>query len=137
MRLIVDSNVVMSALIKDSITREIILRSGIEFFHPKIALKNLDKYRSLILEKSGLDGLEYEDLFKLILSKISLIDLENFIGYLEESNDLMRGIDIEDSPFIALALSFENDGIWSDDSHFKKQNKINIWTTKELLDIEN
>ena len=45
----------------------------------------------------------------------------------------MASIDIEDVPFIALALSIGNDGIWSDDNHFQKQKKIKIWKTEEVI----
>ena len=36
---------------------------------------------------------------------------------------------------IALALSVENDGIWSHDKHFEEQNKIRIWKTDVLLEL--
>ena len=44
----------------------------------------------------------------------------------------MDKIDPDDTPFIALALAVENDGIWSDDKHFEQQNRIKIWKTGAL-----
>ena len=43
-------------------------------------------------------------------------------------------IDNKDTSFIAASLAIENDGIWSDDKHFEKQDKVKIWKTKDLLD---
>ncbi len=45
----------------------------------------------------------------------------------------MGEVDIEDVPFIALALSIDNHGIWTDDSHFKKQEQIKVYTSEELI----
>lgn len=39
----------------------------------------------------------------------------------------------EDIPFIAVALSIKNDGIWSNDKHFKEQSEIKIYTTNDLI----
>ena len=40
---------------------------------------------------------------------------------------------MEDVSFIALALSIDNDGIWSEDKHFKKQDRVKVFTTEELM----
>jgi predicted nucleic acid-binding protein len=43
---------------------------------------------------------------------------------MDDAKEIMDNIDPSDTPFIALALAVENDGIWSDDEHFNKQNRI-------------
>ncbi|MBI4014875.1 MAG: hypothetical protein HY365_02890, partial [Candidatus Aenigmarchaeota archaeon] len=52
-----------------------------------------------------------------------------------EAKRIMDKIDPDDTPFIALALAVENDGIWSSDKHFERQNKIKIWKTETLLKL--
>jgi len=47
----------------------------------------------------------------------------------------MGKIDRDDVPFIALALSFPNDGIWTEDRHFLKQRRVKVWRTRELLKL--
>ena len=49
--------------------------------------------------------------------------------------ELISVIDEKDVPFIALALSIKNDGIWTNDKHFKKQKKIKIFTTQDLIKL--
>jgi predicted nucleic acid-binding protein len=49
----------------------------------------------------------------------------------------MGKIDIEDVNYIALALSIENNGIWSDDKHFLKQDKIRVYRTEEIINLLN
>ncbi len=40
-----------------------------------------------------------------------------------------------DAPFITLALIIPNDGVWSNDKHFLKQDRIKIWTTRDLIKL--
>ena len=83
MNIIIDSNVIMSALIKDSITRKIILESKNNFFYPKIALRNLEKYKTELIEKSNIDEYEFNEVLKDLLGKISLIEDADFLVKLD------------------------------------------------------
>jgi predicted nucleic acid-binding protein len=47
----------------------------------------------------------------------------------------MEDIDEDDTEFLALALSFQNDGIWSEDRDFQRQTAVRVWKTGELLDV--
>lgn len=47
----------------------------------------------------------------------------------------MERHDPKDSLFIACALSNPNSVIWSDDKHFKKQNIIKVYNTKEIIEL--
>ena len=69
----------------------------------------------------------------LLFSKISVISDGLIKAKMNEAKNIMDGIDKDDTPFIAAALSIENDGIWSDDKHFKKQTKVTVLNTEELL----
>ena len=53
MMIVIDVNVILSALIKDSTTRAILIKSGQEFCFPEISLQKIRKYQDLILKKSG------------------------------------------------------------------------------------
>jgi predicted nucleic acid-binding protein len=45
----------------------------------------------------------------------------------------MKDIDEKDTHYVALALKL-NCPIWSNDTDLKKQNKVKIYNTKELLE---
>lgn len=62
----------------------------------------------------------------------ALIRDSSIESYIAEAKEIMDKIDANDTPFIAAALS-KNCGIWSDDAHFQKQNKVKAWKTEELL----
>ena len=133
MRLILDTNIIMSALIRDSITRKMMIESGWRFYYPKESLQELEKYKFLILEKSGLSEEEYTNLYNFLISHIFTISSNRINENFKEADNILGKIDPNDVIFIALALSIENEGIWSDDSHFQQQEKVKIWKTGDVV----
>lgn len=45
----------------------------------------------------------------------------------------MKRIDEKDAQYLALAMSFRNDGLLSEDKHFEKQNVVKLWKIKDLI----
>tara|TARA_Y100000310_G_C20700547_1_gene829434 strand:+ start:7587 stop:7985 length:399 start_codon:yes stop_codon:yes gene_type:complete len=125
----------LSALIRDSITRKIIIESGWDLFYPEISFKDVEKYSSVIMEKSGLDRGEYNTLFFFLVGYFTRLRQDQFSFMFDEANELIGEIDPDDVVFLALALSIECDGIWSDDAHFKRQEKVRVYTTPEIIEI--
>ncbi len=134
MRLVIDTNILIAALIKNSFTRQFILFSDLQLISPEITTAEINKYRSLILEKSGLSEKEFKTLFSTLLGRLTLFQEGKYLHCISEAMQLIGKYDPGDVPFLALALSIKNDGIWSDDNHFQQQKKVRIWKTKELIE---
>jgi predicted nucleic acid-binding protein len=132
MKLVIDTNIIISALIKDSLTRELIPDKNLELITPAYTLTEITKYREEICKKSGTNDVEFNILILILFKKIKIIDPKIYDKYLNEGKELIK--DILDIPFIACALAF-NCPIWSDDKHFKKQNRIKIFITKDLIEM--
>lgn len=132
MRIVVDVNPFMSALIKDSFVRRIISNSDFEFCFPEPALQKIRKYKDYILEKSGLSELEYLVILYTLLHFVKLIPLEDVLKNWDDAKRIMEHIDPEDVVFIAAALGQEDSFIWSDDAHFDKQNAVKVLKTKNM-----
>ena len=126
MIIITDVNILLSALIRDSTTREIIVKSGQDFCFPEISFHKIRKYKELILTKSGISESEFLIILNTLFRFIRLIPTEELTAYWNEAKRIMGHIDPEDVPFIAAALSQEHSIIWSDDKHFAKQDKVII-----------
>ncbi|MBI2543349.1 MAG: hypothetical protein HYW24_04130 [Candidatus Aenigmarchaeota archaeon] len=88
-----------------------------------------------MLEKAKLTEEEFTTIFSLLFSKISVVSDVAIESKMEEAKQIMDKIDTDDTPFIALALAVENDGIWSDDTHFEQQTRIKVWKTVVLLNL--
>ena len=133
MRLIIDTNIILSALIKQGTTRSILTNPQIEFYIADFSIQEIKKYEQLIIKKSGLKEEEINLLLGIIMSNIQVVNKIQLKPKLNEAFQIMHLIDPKDSPILACALAIPNEGIWSKDKHFKKQDKIKVYNTKELL----
>lgn len=133
MRIVVDTNILISSLIKDSITREILLLPYMDFYLPEFALEEVEAHKVKISKLSGLSSDEIDFFLDLLLENISIVPAQTIRPYLKEAEKIIGNIDPGDIPFVALALAVDNDGIWTNDKHFKKARKIKIWNTPEFL----
>jgi predicted nucleic acid-binding protein len=133
MKLVIDTNIILSALIKDSITRKIIIESNWEFYYPLISFYEINKYKNLVLKKSNISKEKYELLLMYLFKHIILIKNDKILNNLEKAKNIMFNIDPNDVVFIATALSIKNSIIWSDDNDFKKQNDVLVVNTKEII----
>lgn len=126
-------NVILSALIRDSTTRKIILNSQFDFYFPEPSLHKIRKYKDYILKKSGLTEKEYSKLMTILFKYIRLVPSEEIEKNWNEAKKIMGHIDKEDVVFIATALSISDSVIWSDDGHFEKQDKVKVLKTEDMV----
>ena len=134
MLIVLDSNILISAIIKDRITRKIIMSSDNEFLLPEYSFIEIRKHENYILSKSQLSKEEFGILIKRLLKYIKIVKTEDVLLYQEKAMTIMGKIDEDDVIFIATALTFKCP-IWSDDSHFKLQKDVKIYDTKEMADL--
>ena len=137
MKLIIDTNVIFSGLIKKSITREILLSPNFEFYTPDFYNIELNKYKSDILIKFDGTEDELDELIKILHEKIIIVIEDEYVDKMKIAEAIIGKIDPKDIPFIALALSIEIDGIWTRDKHFLKQKSIKIYSTSDLISMFN
>ena len=133
MRLVVDTSILISALLKDSVTREILLLSTIEFLIPEYAFEEFEKHKDNISKRSGLNNKKIDILMTLLMENITIVPLLKLKPYMDKAYKIMGDIDPCDVPFIALALAVENDGIWSNDRHFESLKDIKVWETTDVF----
>jgi len=132
MKLVLDSNIIFSALIKKSTTRNIILSDVFELHAPEYIFSEITKHKELLLRKSKMNEGELDALLLLLQKHIHLVPKEKYNEKMALAEDILKDIDITDSPFLALALAL-NCPIWSNDGHFKQQDRVEVHTTKELM----
>lgn len=131
---VLDSNIFISALIKEGVTRKIILQSGFCFYVPYTFLEEINKHKKEIILKANVSALDFEITLSFLLDKIKIISPIHYGSFFDEAEQIMKNIDIDDSSFLALALAM-NIPIWSNDTHFRKQNRIMVYQTKEILGL--
>lgn len=132
--IVIDTNIFISALIKDSLTRKILTNLKINFLFPEFEFKEISKYKKLILERTGLSKRDFYTLFLRLLKYVQVIPKEVILRYKREANQIMSHIHKEDTVFIATALAFKCP-IWSDDKDFQKQKIIEVFKTKDMIGL--
>lgn len=135
MKLVVDTSVLFAALLKKSTVRELLLNPIFEFYVPEFCIDETEGHVEEIAERSGLSVENVYLLLGVLLASVVVVPAERILKRYREAERIMGKIDRDDVPFVALALSFPNDGIWSEDKHFLRQRKVRVWRTRDLLKL--
>lgn len=133
MILIIDTNIIFAGLLRDSVTRQILIDPPFTLYAPETALKEIRKYKEEIIKRAEFTKAEFEILFNLITDRIWVVEKEQYAHNMKEAEKRIGFEDPGDVPFLALALSMANDGIWTENARHFKNAKVKIWATKEVI----
>jgi predicted nucleic acid-binding protein len=135
MKLVLDTNRFIAALLKESTSRFILTHPSFEFFTPVELLAEVEKYKGDLMEKSGLDEVAFSILQNELLDNVYLVSMKLYDKYMDKAIETMKSIDVKDAPFVAIGLALHLDGIWSDDKHFLQQSVLKVYTTKQMVEV--
>lgn len=111
MNIVVDSNIIFSALINPKSTiSDILLNSqGIfTFYSPDSLPEELKKHKDKLVTVSQLSSEEIDILSTIVLNRIQIRRIEMISARAwKEAFDIMANLDQFDVPFVALALDLE------------------------------
>jgi len=134
MLLVVDVNVVFSALINKGDSFKVFelnkTFNKFEFVIPEYLFLELGRRLDKLLSLSKLTKEELAETFSFIKKQTNPISAVTFLNKLPEAIELNS----KDSPYLALALKL-NCGIFSGDKGLKKQDKVKVFSPRELLDF--
>lgn len=133
MKIILDSNVLFSALIRDSTTRKLILEYDDFFIFPSYIFEEMEEHKDELLKKSKMNKEDFDKLLETLLKKVLIVPEEVLKGHKDEAIEIVKDIDLDDAVFFACALAYTESIIWSDDKKLKKQNKVKILNSTEMM----
>lgn len=142
MRLVIDTNIVFSALLnKHSSIGDIILNSQNTFiFYGCESLKEeIKEHQHKIINLSQYNFKDYEEVETLVFERIEFLSESSIpYEYWKKAAELLRDIDMDDIAFVAMSIYFDI-RIWTGDKQLINglMNKgfQNLITTQELLRI--
>ena len=121
MYLVIDPNVIISAVIKKGNISEIFSLNYIikkfNFIAPNFLILELGNHTAEILEKTYFSEKIMKEELEFVLSQITYIPDEEFNNKFAEAKKILKGHE-KDIPYLALALAF-NCNILSGDKTFK------------------
>lgn len=118
MKLVIDANVIISALIADSKTRELIVTLEPDLVTPEVIHDEIETYEDLIVEKSGMDANRVQQFMELLFGYIETVPVSEFYQHIAQAEEAIDETDPDDVLYVACALGCEA-GIWSDDADFE------------------
>ncbi len=123
MKLVVDTNIVFSALLNSGNSMaEILLNpnSNFEFFAPNHLALELERHQTKLSRISSLSPLLLGEATRILFNRITFISEDLIDSHTwEVAYKLTKGIDEDDTPFVALALSLKAQ-LWTGDMKLLK-----------------
>jgi predicted nucleic acid-binding protein len=134
MKLVLDTNIIISALVKDGFTRDFLINQSqdLEFCTPAHTLTEIIKYKEEICRKSKMNERGFYTLLEILFKYIRIINPVFYYNYLKKAKVLIEHS--SDAPFLACAIALDC-SVWSDDKHFQKQKIVKILTTKDMVNL--
>ena len=142
MKVIIDTNIIFSSLLKTHTTfGQIIFNSeGIfEFYSPHYLRSEIRRHRDRIKKISKLTDQQLEESYDSLLTKITFINEEIIPQKIwEDSERITEGIDLNDTDFVALTKHLKGK-LWTGDlelrNGLKKKGFKNVLTTSEIFKL--
>ena len=132
MKLVIDANVVISALIANSKTRELIVTLEPDLLTPAFVYDEIENYEDLIVEKSGMNPNRVAQFIDLLFQYIDVVPASEFYPSIESADDAIGDTDPDDVLYLACAVASDA-AIWSDDSDFDEQSMVETYTTSDVI----
>jgi predicted nucleic acid-binding protein len=122
-KIVVDTNIVFSAILSSrGKIGELLLNkpAEIEFLSPKFLLDELTFHTKKIISLTGFSETEYQQIKAYVIQHIEFIDSKNIAPeHWERSFDLIKEVDENDIPFLALTMEV-NGLLWTGDKKLIK-----------------
>ncbi|MDR2814185.1 MAG: hypothetical protein LBB79_05975 [Prevotellaceae bacterium] len=142
MKIIVDTNIVFSALLNaDSRIGRLLLdtRDEIELYSCKYLQKEIYRHIDKIRQYSGLNNDDLFELISLVESRIFFIDEELLpTPIMTEAREWVSGIDFDDFAFVAIAIHLDG-WLWTGDKKLanglRQKGYSHLVTTTDLWNI--
>jgi predicted nucleic acid-binding protein len=130
LRVVVDTNKVIASLLRDGRVRRLLFHPGLEVLLPKYVLEEISGHREHLERKVSREAVDF------IITKIS--GKARIVGAKEVSREVLakarslaEEFDVDDYPFIAVALEY-NAFIWTNDKNLIRH----ALTSNEYLAID-
>jgi len=133
MKLVLDANVLISALLGSRRTIGLIRMGQHSFYAPRKIVDEVVKYAAETREKAGQTSDEFKDTLAALLVFINVTSPETYASHLDHARSLLEKRDANDAEYLALAFTIQADAVWTNDKDFTVQKNVRVLSTDALL----
>ncbi len=136
MRIVVDANIVIMALLGSRATYVILTSGNHLFYVPKKIIQEIKKHSLLVCEKLNISSEEFRDNLQAVLLFVRSITREECEPWLEKAKQALDARDSSDAEYLACALAVQADFIWTQDKDFSAQHLVLVKNTQQFLESQ-
>ena len=140
MKLVIDSNVLFTFFWEGSVFKNFV-NTPVQLFSPEYALEEINKYSLDLMKKTSLSKERFKKLKQELALNVEFISLEEYSPLFHKALTIASKPPkneyeefVKDVDFFALALILSCP-IWSNDRMLKKQSKVIVFNTKEIIEL--
>lgn len=132
MAYVIDTNIIVAAILREGDTRKIIFSKNFELLSPDRAKLEILKHQEEFMKKTNTTKDEFLTIVELTFEKITIMPFEEYEQFKKQAlNICPKGHD-DDWPFLALALKLDCT-LWTNDKALFSQKQVKTTSTKELI----
>ena len=134
MELVVDANILVSGLIKDGVTRELMLSNDLDLYTSEFIFIEFFKHIKELAKKADMELNDFRDYSEILVAEagLKIITKEETGSFIDLADKISP--DPDDAQYFATALKL-NCAIWSNDKELKNQNQVKVYSTSDLIKI--
>lgn len=134
MKLVLDANILISGLLKNGITRAIMLSDKFDLYTSNFIFLEFLNHIKELSKKAKMSKEELKDLAETLIveSELKTISKNQVKGFIDTANKISP--DIDDALYFAVALRIDC-AIWSNDNELKNQKIVKVYSTKDIIKI--
>ena len=136
MRLVLDANVIFSALLRGKPLSMLIelQKKGIELITPDFLVEEFFEKVEELSKVVGVNEKQAVESFTKLLSElVRVVPKKEYSKFLSEASRISP--DAKDIPYFALSLAFNKAPIWSREPRLRRQKTVEVLSDKEVEDL--
>ncbi|MBI4415862.1 MAG: PIN domain-containing protein [Euryarchaeota archaeon] len=128
-----DANVLIAALMRDSMTRRILVLGGHELHVAEYVFEEIEGHWEELSSRSGLAPDAFRAVLTLLRAHVAEHKVAEYGELLAAAIRLLKDRDADDAPYVALALAIHADALWTEDRELSSLDAVRVARTKDLV----